>query len=176
MAQIESIQIKLGLTKDRAILKQLKTNKLWKEDKEGPYVPIMFDGAEFRIRPGKPITVSKSIANALYRSSQIMVGNDWLGGEFSAYLERLGEYNLTDGTQLSGGVEEELTPTTCRLCKIDQKSFPRLARHMMEAHKDDPRMLDDDDVQEAGAKSPGELDGSDDEIEDRGRVAIKEEE
>ena len=176
MAQIESIQIKLGLTKDRAILKQLKANKLWKEDKEGPYVPIMFDGTEFRIRPGKTLTLGRSIANALYRSSQIMVGNDWLGGEFSAYLERLGEYSITDDGQVVGQ-EDELSPTTCHLCKIDQKTFPRLARHLMESHKDDPRMLDDEDEQEAGAKSIGELDGAEEDGETvgRGRASFNEE-
>lgn len=160
MAQIESVQIKLVLTKNPRILKQLKANKLIRDDKNGWYVPVMFDGQEFRFRPNQPITVGKSIANSLYRNSQIMVGKEWLDGEFSAFLERVGEYSLTEGMSQSAEALGTASSTVCIFCNKDQKTQPRLARHLMDAHKDDPRMMEDDEDEKSESEA-SELDGAD---------------
>lgn len=159
MASLEPTQVRLGLSKEREVIKQLKINKLWREDKEGPYVALQFDGMEFRFRPGKVLTLGKSVANALYRSSQILIGPDYLNGPISTFLVKQGEFELGQ----EAAEEPKVSPTTCPICHEDQLTLPRLTRHLMSKHKDDPRMIEtDEEEQNAKAAEGSEIDGADD--------------
>lgn len=134
MAVLESVQVKVGLTRDPKILKQLKVNRAIRSDEQGEFVPLQFDAQEFRFRKGRTFTVGKTVANALKRSSGVIVGDDPLSDPFMPFVEFYKEFTLG---------EEDVNANTgkgakfaCDLCGEDCETGPRLARHMMKKHKD----------------------------------------
>src|ERR1700690_2071496 len=50
--------------------------RVWRNDAEGKYVELLFDGKCFTFRPGKVIQVGKTIANHLMRSPLLIAGSD----------------------------------------------------------------------------------------------------
>lgn len=153
MSVLESVQVTVGLTKNKEVLKQLRTNRMFRKDAEGEYLSLQFDGQEFRFRPNKKFVVGKAVANAMIRSSAVLVGNDALSDPFLPYVEAIEEHDLAKG--------ESTSQFACPLCGVDTESAPRLARHLMTKHKDDPRMKDDKKVdydtpidEQLGSKSP----------------------
>lgn len=131
MSSIETSQITLRLTKKPEILKQLKKNNILKTDKEGEYAVYQFDGKCFYFRPDKPVTIGHNAAKALIRSSAIIIGHP-LTGDVVVAIDEIGHHEL--GQESS---EEEATKQTqCPVCKKDCESLPKLARHLMSAHKD----------------------------------------
>src|SRR5580765_7210929 len=129
MPALESVQFEVGLTKDKLILQQLRTNKLWRRDSEGDYLSIQFDAQEFKFRPGKTFIVGKSVGNALIRSSAVLLGTDPLSDPYVAFVEKLQESSLGQET-----VIKRKSQFSCPICNEDQKSEPKLARHLMDKH------------------------------------------
>lgn len=175
MATIETTQVTLRLVqpddtvptpdgdvRGDSIIKTLKQNKLMKNDDHGPYVSVMFDGVDFKFRPkrGDQVyskTVGPTVAAGLRRSSGIIVGNDKLTGPIAPFLIEIGR------TDLMGAAEEDgrtVTPTTCPVCREDQKTLPRLARHLMKHYKDHPELVPSEDVAQEEPVDP-EFEASD---------------
>lgn len=149
---LEATQLRLRLTKDPIVIKQLKKNRAFRSDVEGEYFPIMFDGAEYRFRPGLPLNVGRQVGKALIRSSAVIIG-DQLTGDFRAGIEEIGEFEL--------GVEapvERISTTACPICHQDCRTLPRLARHIMTckvAKQQKPDLYDEsvpEDTVEVGAE------------------------
>ena len=114
------------------ILKQLKINNLWRNDREGKYFGVMFDGQTFKFREGQEIVVPVEVARHLRRMSAVCVGSDKLNGPLLPCLEIAETFDL----MAPKIVEVKTTPTTCPICQIDQQTFPALMRHQMEEHSD----------------------------------------
>jgi hypothetical protein len=129
---VESTQVRLKLTNNKEILKQLKRNRSIKEDAKGEYFTIQFDSYEYVFRPGKVLTVNETIGKALIRSSAVIMG-DHLTGDFLAGVEKIGSYEI--GTEVAP--EDEAKATTCNVCKLNCHTLPRLSRHVMTAHVKD---------------------------------------
>jgi hypothetical protein len=128
------------------ILDQMKKNQVFKNDSRGKYVPILFDGREFDFREGETITVGETISNALRRMSTICVGGDKLNGPIVPFLEIVSVHSISEAEP------EAKTPTTCPICGEDQKTFPRLTRHLGVERKNHPELfVDEEDKYEAKA-------------------------
>jgi len=111
------------------ILAQMKKNGVFKNDKDGIYAPVLFNGQSFMFREGKTITVDKTIAKALQRSAHIIVGAKAINSPSCPFLEVVKEFALG----------EQVAPRpqfACSLCDKDCETPGRLARHMMKIHKD----------------------------------------
>ena len=115
------------------VLKQMKQNNVWKNDKDGKYASIQFDAFEYQFREGQVITVPSTIGAALRRNSIICVGSDKLNGPLIPYLEVVERFEL-------GAPSEPVAPakpttqTTCPICGEDQKTLPALTRHFSKKH------------------------------------------
>jgi len=105
MNNTETEQIVLRLTKNNEVLNQLRINKMMKKDDEGEFLIIQFNSAAYTFRPGKTIVVGRTLGNALYRSSAIIIG-DHLVGDIQPSIERLRSFDL-------GGYSEEFICPFC---------------------------------------------------------------
>src|SRR5271169_3159725 len=130
---LEYTQLRLRLTNDKTVIKQLKRNRMLRTDEKGEVLVIQFDGHCYEFRPGKVLTVNRSVGKGLIRSSAIIMGEDQLTGDFSAAIEEIGSYELG----VDQAPEDEARATTCPLCKQNCFTLPRLARHLMTAHTKD---------------------------------------
>jgi hypothetical protein len=126
MSGIESSQVKLRLTDDEDILKQLRKNKALRKNpqtgKESYF--IQFDSRSFEFRAGSVIQVGKLVANGLRRASGLIVG-DHLTGEIVPALEIVKEFQIG----------EEESKTKCPSCDFDGGTLVSLARHIEKSHK-----------------------------------------
>ncbi len=120
------------------VLKQMKTNNVWRNDAKGKYVGIQFDALEFQFREGEAITVSETVGRCLRRGSVICVGGDKLNGPLVPFLEIVEKYEL--GAPVA---PKATTPTTCPICGEDQKTFPALTRHMGQEKKKHPELFEE---------------------------------
>lgn len=132
----------------KQIHKQLVDNRVWKNDKDGKYVSLMFDSKEFQFRPTRVIngqtvkatqfTVGKSVADALLSSSIIVVGDkkDFLNAPAVHFLQVLESHEM--------GVERPRvsSPTTCGICDKDMQTLPRLTRHYEKHKKTHPELFE----------------------------------
>lgn len=133
---IETEQIRLKLTEEKDVLKEMKRRKVLKRDQKGDKYIVQFDAQEFTFRPGSTITVGRSVAKALQRSSAIIMGDD-LTGDMVSVLVEAGSYKL-------GDENEGAALTRCPVCKKDMGSLTRLSRHISVAHKGErPDLYDD---------------------------------
>jgi hypothetical protein len=157
MSQLEPIQFQVGLTKNPDVLKQLKKNKLFREDESGPYLALQFDAQEFKFRPGQTFTVGKTVGNALIRSSAVLVGTDPLSDPYFPYVEKLSE------SQLGVVDKKRKSQFACPICGEDMKNGPKLARHLMDkkAHVED----DERAAEEFEAINEGDADEATDVVE-----------
>lgn len=178
MSQIEATQVKLRLINEKDILpdgvsgkevlheiNKRKKNPLWKTDASGKYISIMFDAMEFKFRPGKTLTAGKVVANALRRSSALMIGPDYLNGPIEPIIIVEKEFVIGDE---DGSDAPPMSATSCPVCFKDQKTLPKLSRHL-EGHKaDHPELFNEPDgIPWEGTENPAsEADGSDDADED----------
>lgn len=112
------------------ILKQMKTNNVWKSDHVGTYAGLMFDGQTFNFRQGEIITVPATVANHLRRASAIIVGSDKLNGPILPFIEVVDSFDMTESSK----AEVVRTATTCPVCFEEQKTFPALTRHLGKKH------------------------------------------
>ena len=125
----DSTQVRLGLvdpekeiyhtdtgstTTGKDIIKQLKINNIWRADQKGRYA-----------------------ANHLRRASAICVGADKLNGPIVPFLE---VYDTFEMTEPQKAVK---TATCCPICGEDQKTFPRLTRHLGEEKKKHPELFEE---------------------------------
>lgn len=130
----------LGTTvSGKDILKQMKLNGVFRNDSKGKYVGIQFDSFEFVFREGETLTVTETIARSLRRSSVICVGSDKLNGPLVPFLEIVEKYELSAPDSQKTAV----TPTTCGICGVDQKTFPALTRHLGQERKKHPELFEE---------------------------------
>lgn len=125
------------------IHKQLTTNRVWKNDHEGKYVSVQFNAQEFQFRPASDkrgrtvLTFGKTVADALLRSSVILVGpkEDALTNPGAHFLQVVDSYEM--------GVEKKNpSATICGLCGKDMQTFPRLTRHYEKHKKTNPELFE----------------------------------
>lgn len=117
------------IIKGDKILDQMKKNQVWKNDKEGKYVPVLFDGQAFCFREGKIIQVGERIARALQRSANIIVGPKAINGPSCPFLEVVKEFAYT-----VTGQEAPRPQFACPICDKDCERPNKLTRHMMKDH------------------------------------------
>jgi hypothetical protein len=129
---LEATQLRLRLTNDQSILKQLKKNRAIRTDAKGEFFPIQFDGYQYDFRPGKILTCNRSVGKALIRSSAVIMG-DHLVGDYAAGIEEIGSYEIG----VDQAPEDEAKATSCTICKLNCHTLPRLARHLMTQHQTD---------------------------------------
>jgi len=111
------------------ILDQMKKNGVWKRDKEGEYVPVLFNGQAFMFREGKVIQVGKTIARSLQRSAHIIVGPKAMNSPMCPFIEVVNEFAL--------GEQSAPRPQfACPICDKDCKNGAALYRHTGKVHKD----------------------------------------
>lgn len=111
------------------ILDQMKKNGVFKNDKEGVYVPVLFDGKSFNFREGKIIQVDKTVANALRRSAHIIVGPKAMSSPMCPFIEIVKEFAVG---------EQAIRPQfACPICDKDCDNPAKLTRHMMKDHKEE---------------------------------------
>jgi hypothetical protein len=160
MSGIESTQVKLRLTKDEDILKQLRKNKALRKNSDGKesYF-IQFDSRSFEFRPGSIVQVGKVVANGLRRSSGVILG-DHLTGDIVPALEVVNEFQL--------GQEE--SRTACPECGWDNGSLASLARHIEKSHK---RELDEEKKARLSAPIEYEVEGDGDKNDSSDREGQK---
>lgn len=123
----------------KQILEQMRKNQVWKNDKIGKYTPILFGGQEFDFREGETITVGETVGNALRRGSIICVGGDKLNGPMVPFLQ------VVETRDISESEASPKSPTACPICGEDQKTFPRLTRHLGVERKKHPELFVDED-------------------------------
>ena len=166
---LEYKQIRLRLTNDKEILKQLKRNHAIRTDEQGEVLVLQFDGHEYKFRPGKVLTVNHSTGKALIRSSNVIMG-DQLVGPVVFGIEEIGSYELG----LEQAPEDAAKATSCPICKLNCHTLPRLSRHLMTQHTkdradlypedekpiaglDDVVPIEPEDEVQVSAPSPGEF-------------------
>lgn len=159
--QVETQQVTLALVDDKYtryipeldltitgkdVHKQLVTNRVWKNDHEGKYVSVQFNAQEFQFRPAtatKPrtqLTFGKTIADALIRSSAMLVGpkEDALTNPGACFLCVVDSYEM--------GIEKknDVSPTMCAVpgCGKEMGTFPRLTRHYEKHRKTHPELFE----------------------------------
>jgi len=114
-----------ALLTGKKVLKQMESNRVWKNDRDGKYASVQFNGMEFKFRPGKTITVSKTVGDSLIRSSVIVIGDkkDFLTNPGVPFLVKLEEHVL--GTEMQAKY-------SCPDCHVDFENPAKLARHLMD--------------------------------------------
>ena len=120
------------------VIKQMKTNNVWRNDKNGRYAAVQYSGQTFKFREGMSVTVPASIAPFLRANSAIVVGSDKLNGPIIPFLD------VTDTYELQEPTKAPTTPTTCGICGEDQKTFPALTRHLAVERKKHPELFEED--------------------------------
>lgn len=164
--QLETTQVKLRLVaaddilpgdiEGKDVLKEIKLHKgLRRRDEHGEFISVMFDAHEFKFRPGKAITVGKLVANALRRSSAIMIGPDYLNGPIAPMLVVEKEFELGEESSTP------MTPTTCPVCFEEQKTLPRLSRHLDKHKKTHPELFEKEPDENEESESREPVDGAD---------------
>jgi hypothetical protein len=123
----------------KEVLKQMKTNNVWKNDTKGKYASIQFDAFEYQFREGETITVPETVARALRKNSIICVGSDKLNGPLVPFVEVVEKFELGEPT-----APVAKTPTTCPICGEDQKTFPALTRHLGQERKKHPELFEEE--------------------------------
>ena len=148
----DSTQVRLGLvdpekeiyhtdtgstTTGKDIIKQLKINNIWRADQKGRYAALQYNAQTFKFREGETLTVPVTVANHLRRASAICGGADKLNGPIVPFLE---VYDTFEMTEPQKAVK---TATCCPICGEDQKTFPRLTRHLGEEKKKHPELFEE---------------------------------
>jgi hypothetical protein len=84
----ETLNDETGLVvKGSDIINQMRINNVWKNDREGKYAGLMFDGQTYKFRIGQELIVPVHVARYLRRMSAICVGSDKLNGPLMPFVE-----------------------------------------------------------------------------------------
>lgn len=118
---MELQQIRMKLTSDSEVIKQLHENKQFHKDGDAFFIPIMFNSQEIRFRVGDVKTLERDVAKAIYRRAFVIVG-DQLTGEIKPMFDIVEEFDL--GTKISA------PKFACPECGADQKDARELAAHL----------------------------------------------
>jgi len=146
-----------GMTVSGAdVIKQMKINNVWRNDKHGRYAAVQYAGQTFKFKEDTVLTVPASVAPALRANSAICVGSDKLNGPIIPFLEVCETFELTEPEK------KTTTPTTCPICGEDQETFPRLTRHLGMERKKHPELFKEEKTDWDGKASGGTTD----EVED----------
>lgn len=130
MSNLDSQQVTLQLTNIKYILAELRKKKRLIKDENGEDLfQIQFDSRTIDFRPGRTVTVGKTIADCLIQDAFVIVG-DAIDGPAEQVLEVVREFNLSEG-------EKPVTPTTCLFCQEDLLTPRALAEHLIKTHNDD---------------------------------------
>lgn len=143
------------------VLRQMKTNNVFKTDHDGKYVMLQYGGQTFKFREGQMLTVPETLAICLRKNSIICVGSDKLNGPMIPFLDIADSFELQapDSTAIS----KPKPATACPICGEDQKTFPALTRHLGQERKKHPELFAEEKTQwETPAKSGDAVDGEDD--------------
>jgi hypothetical protein len=119
------------------VIKQMKLNNIWRNDREGRYAAVQYAGQTFKFKEGESVTVPASIAGALRANSAICVGSDKLNGPIIPFLDIADKFELTEATPAAK------SPTCCPICGVDQKTFPALTRHLGQERKNHPELFEE---------------------------------
>jgi hypothetical protein len=136
------------------ILKQLKTNNVWRIDHVGRYAGVQFDGQSFMFREGEITTVPETVAHHLRRSSGIIVGSDKLNGPLLPFLEIVEVFDMTEP-------QKARSVNACPICGEEQKSPAALVRHLAVERKKHPEIFQEEKTDWDGPKG-----GTMDEVEE----------
>lgn len=157
-SHIEGFQTVLRLSRKKDVLTQLRKNGALRKNKESgeEVMTLQFNSQTFDFSPDIQITVGKSIADALIRSSAVIVG-DQLTGEIVPSIEAVTTYAAGRG----------LAQNTCPYCGEVKETPQSLGQHLLQfcpelkTQKTAPSKkiyLTDKDI----AKIRGEKDGDED--------------
>ena len=88
-----------GITVSGAdVIKQMKINNVWRNDKHGRYAAVQYAGQTFKFKEDTVLTVPASLAPALRANSAICVGSDKLNGPIIPFLEVAETFELTESS------------------------------------------------------------------------------
>src|SRR5579862_50035 len=144
-------------TSGKDIIKQLKINNVWRNDHKGRYAALQYDAQTFKFREGETITVPETVARHLRRASVICVGADKLNGPMVPFVDVVETFEMTEP------IKAVKTPTCCPICGEDQKTFPRLTRHLGEERKKHPELFEEKKTNWDAEPSKGTATDGDDE-------------
>jgi hypothetical protein len=140
--------------KGQHILDALSKKKQWQTDAEGKFISVLFDGRAFKFyQSGNTITVGKTVADALRRSGQVIVGHG-LNGPSCPFLEVVEQFEMG----------HDRPRFACPICNEDQGTAPRLARHLDKERKKNPAAFEDtveEPAEESVAAPTGNVDEED---------------
>lgn len=139
---MELQQIRMKLTSDSEVIKQLHENKQFHKDGDAFFIPIMFNSQEIRFRVGDVKTLERDVAKAIYRRAFVIVG-DQLTGEIKPMFDIVEEFDL--GTKISA------PKFACPECGADQNDARELAAHLAThfTEPEPPQVETDDQEPEA---------------------------
>lgn len=149
---IETTQVRIGLIdpnreihnpetgttiSGKEVIKQLKTNNVWRNNPDGRYATVQYGGMLFNFKEGESLTVPESVARFLRRSSVICVGSDQLNGPMVPFLE------VKETLEMALSSPAKKSPTACPICGEDQKTFPALTRHIGKHKAEHPELFEE---------------------------------
>jgi hypothetical protein len=128
----ERTQVKLVLTDDLDILNALRRNNTLRNHPEkGEYLHLQFNSEHFLFFKDRELVVPGSIAEGLYRSSGVLIG-DAMSGTQQPSLKVVEKWELGEQEP-----SRKLSKTTCSVCGEEQKSMKALAAHIVANHSDE---------------------------------------
>ena len=123
MATIESNQVTLRLTQDPEVLQQLRRNKRFATNSQGKEELILsFDSQPFSFSLDGQLTVGETVARALMRSSEVIVG-DPLTGDVRPALVNVRRFGVGDSTAVLN---------QCPYCQDSFEKPTQLAAHLFQ--------------------------------------------
>jgi hypothetical protein len=112
-----------GIVTGKDVLKQMKTNNMWRNDHHGRYAAVMFDGQTFKFREGETITVPATVGRHLRRMSGVVVGPDQLNGPVIPYLEVAEQFNMTEPQR-----DNEVDALRKRIAELEASQKPKTGK------------------------------------------------
>lgn len=114
-------QVRLRLTEDRDVLNAARRNKIVRNpgDPKKEHIVLQFDSRFFEFYHGKDVVVPEPVANGLYASSGVLVG-DPINGGMKGLIEKVESWPL-------GAVASK---TACPVCGKNQGHLEALVEHL----------------------------------------------
>lgn len=117
-------QVKLKLTTNRDVLTALRHVGALRNagDTKNEFLALQFNALEYRFHHGVELIVPEPVAEGLYRSSGVLIG-DSLTGTQQPGIEVVEKWEL-------GQVEPSRSKTLCPICNEEQGSVKKLTSHL----------------------------------------------